>query len=184
MYFDWTLHNMSSKALLFILCVIGVNSEQTILKLHNEKRALHKVPPLKWSNQAAEKAKQWADRCVFAHSNNKNYGENLASGHQNWDEVMRDWYDKEIVHYNYNYPGFSMQTGHFTQIVWKSTKKVGCAMSPCGGRPLYVCKYWPPGNRSGRFINGVNRYTYNIPKPTTKAKKQTNNAWWQSSWFG
>jgi hypothetical protein len=35
--------------------------------------------------------------------------------------------------------------------VWKSTTQLGCGMSPCGGRPLYVCNYSPPGN----YVNDV-----------------------------
>lgn len=44
--------------------------------------------------------------------------------------------------------------GHFTQIVWKSTKQVGCATVVCNGLgnvdssspiPFTVCNYGPPG---------------------------------------
>lgn len=34
-------------------------------------------------------------------------------------------------YYNFNNPGFSMQAGQFTQLVWKATTKVGCAAVAC-----------------------------------------------------
>lgn len=38
----------------------------------------------------------------------------------------------EYSQYNYNYPGFSEATGHFTQVVWKATTQLGCAVKVCG----------------------------------------------------
>ncbi len=55
--------------------------------------------------------------------------------------------------YDFKKPGYSDKTGHFTQIVWKSTKKVGCAR--CGGKgskwyeTYVVCDYSPSGNIVG-----------------------------------
>lgn len=39
--------------------------------------------------------------------------------------------------------------------VWKSTTQLGCGMASCGGRPLYVCLYSPPGNVRGRYAENV-----------------------------
>jgi hypothetical protein len=55
------------------------------------------------------------------------------------------WYD-EIKDYDFNGGGFSMTTGHFTQVVWKQTKQIGCAKVTCKGMDIYVCNYDPPGN--------------------------------------
>jgi hypothetical protein len=46
-------------------------------------------------------------------------------------------------------------TGHFTQLVWKATKSMGCGRFDCNGQNgdkgaadgwFVVCEYWPPGN--------------------------------------
>ncbi len=54
------------------------------------------------------------------------------------------WYD-EIKAYNFNKPGFSKGTGHFTQVVWKSSKQLGCGIALSYVKPWYsltgVCNY-------------------------------------------
>jgi uncharacterized protein YkwD len=50
------------------------------LKAHNDVRAQHNASPLTWSNEAAAKAQEWANKCVFKHSGGSlgPYGENLV----------------------------------------------------------------------------------------------------------
>lgn len=50
-----------------------------------------------------------------------------------------------------DYTGFSEETGHFTQLVWRGTKSVGCGWTDCSGKNgndgiLLVCNYFPAGN--------------------------------------
>ena len=45
--------------------------------------------------------------------------------------------------------------GHFTQVVWKSTTKVGCGFSTCGDNDLLVCNYSPAGNFAGQYLENV-----------------------------
>jgi hypothetical protein len=60
------------------------------------------------------------------------YGENLAFGFSNASSAIEAWGD-EREYYNFDKPtGFSEKTGHFTQLVWKSTTEVGCAAIDCG----------------------------------------------------
>ncbi|KAF8888246.1 CAP domain-containing protein [Infundibulicybe gibba] len=63
-----------------------------------------------------------------------------------------------------NNPGFSSATGHFTQVVWKGTTQVACAVANCGAGTIFsqasgyvVCRYSPPGNVIGQFPQNVGR---------------------------
>jgi len=61
------------------------------------------------------------------HRKNSGYGENIymaSGGNLAGTDAVRSWYN-EIKYYNWNHPSFQMNTGHFTQVVWKSSKKLG-----------------------------------------------------------
>jgi hypothetical protein len=92
----------------------------------------------------AAAAQAWANHGVFQHSHGS-YGENLALGHSTASDAVRDFYN-EKHQYSYGSPGFSGATGHFTQLVWASSQKMGIGLGQCDGRNLYVFQYDPPGN--------------------------------------
>lgn len=128
---------------------------------HNRFRARHCAAALTWSAKLAEVAQRWAnalrDRgCPLGHSGGK-FGENLAAGTKGTLDpasVVKMWYD-EIAQYRFPDGGFSMETGHFTQVVWRGTQRVGCGHSQCKGMDLYVCEYDPPGNWEGQYRDNV-----------------------------
>ncbi|RUP51208.1 CAP domain-containing protein [Jimgerdemannia flammicorona] len=103
----------------------------SILQAHNGYRAKHGSPPLVWDTAMADFAANWADGCSVGnpHSGGKD-GENVAFGYKDWTSAVAAWYD-EGSEYDYNNPGFSMNTGHFTQVVWKATTKIGCGYATC-----------------------------------------------------
>jgi len=129
---------------------------------HNAARAKNCAPPLTWSPQIAKVAQAWADKlkakgCVFGHSGSMKYGENLAAGTigaLDPKSTVDMWYD-EIKLYKFPDGGFSMQTGHFTQLVWTTTRQVGCGQVQCKGNDIIVCNYDPPGNYEGEYRTHV-----------------------------
>ena len=134
-----------------------------ILAAHNRYRARHCAPPLTWSKELVAESGKWArnlaaHHCAFEHNPDPHHGENLAyfrpPGALTEAQVAEEWY-KEIEHYNFKRPGFSMEAGHFTQLVWASTRRVGCSSVECGGGELWVCNYDPPGNMQGSFPANV-----------------------------
>jgi uncharacterized protein YkwD len=135
---------------------------EQVLALHNEFRANHCAPPLTWSKDLAKVAQAWADNldargCAFEHSRT-NLGENLAAGsgqHLRPRTVVGMWY-REVARYDFKRGTFAMDTGHFTQLVWVATERIGCGRRLCGnGVDIVVCNYDPPGNVEGRFKRNV-----------------------------
>ncbi len=131
--------------------------QQTLLALHNSYRARHCASALTWSAELAASAQQWASRCLIMHAPRGKFGENLAWGYKRTpDSVVDAWY-KEVRDYDYRRPGFASSTGHFTQVVWKSTRQVGCGVATCllGSLRFWVCRYAPQGNWAGQFPQNV-----------------------------
>jgi uncharacterized protein YkwD len=125
---------------------------------HNRRRCKHSVPLITWDPTVEASARAWASKCVFQHSSGSGYGENIAymSGTKpTAEDFMKMWYDSEIVNYNYDAPGFTSGTGHFTQVVWKDTVGVGCGTCQTGTKYITVCQYSPAGNYYGQFPTNV-----------------------------
>ncbi|KAL2815624.1 CAP domain-containing protein [Aspergillus cavernicola] len=103
----------------------------SILDTSNTYRATYNASDLTWNDTLASYARDWAGACVWEHSHGP-YGENLAYGYLNATSAVQAWGD-EVALYDFNKPtGFTEETGHFTQLVWKGTREVGCAAVDCG----------------------------------------------------
>ena len=131
---------------------------------HNQRRKLHCVPPLTWSNQLAQSAQSYANMCIL--DKHGSTGENMADS---WSEINghpvlpastdrrafeNTWYC-ENKNYDFVNPtfkgGFTSNcqnvNGHFTQVVWKDTRELGCRRATCTinghQRTHWVCRYAP-----------------------------------------
>ena len=136
-----------------------------MLSEHNAWRAVVGVPPLTWSPEFESQAKKWAEElaveCELGHSGG-NEGENLnKSGPLAWSDgrtekwvftpqqIVADW-GGESDHYNYQDNTCIGVCGHYTQVIWRATKEVGCAVAECTNKAeITVCKYSPTGNHNG-----------------------------------
>jgi hypothetical protein len=106
-------------------------------------------------------AQAWADQlaahdCAFEHSDTR-YGENLAAGTAGSLDaaaVVGMWADEERA-FDFRRGGFSGRTGHFTQLVWRETRELGCGTVTCDGLDVFVCNYDPPGNVDGGYRANV-----------------------------
>ncbi|KAK0531611.1 hypothetical protein OC835_003600 [Tilletia horrida] len=98
---------------------------QQALDAHNAARAKHGARPLKWSTKLATYANSHASKCQFQHSGGP-YGENLAAGTSLTYQGAVDMWMAEAPNYRPG-DGFSSSSGHFTQVVWRATRELGCA---------------------------------------------------------
>ncbi|CAH3140085.1 unnamed protein product [Pocillopora meandrina] len=136
------------------------------LKWHNVYREKHQVDPVTWSDALASGAESWANYLaqnnLFEHTSGLQVGENLyLSGSPLPEEpctsATQAFYG-EVKDYDFKKPGFSMDTGHFTQVVWKNSKQIGAAQQVRrDGRLVVVIRYNPPGNfnTDGAFAANV-----------------------------
>lgn len=134
------------------------NWAREMLEAHNTWRRHYRVPVLRWSPGLASYAQQWANTLAqtnrFEHRANSRYGENLAeaSGQHLTSEAVVKMWGNEVNYYDYrsNSCEQGRMCGHFTQLVWKGTREVGCGMAREGNREVWVCNYNPPGNIIGQ----------------------------------
>lgn len=139
-----------------------------MLDAHNKYRTAHHAPALKWSTEAASKAKTWAKEMaktnVFKHGNHEGMGQNIAatmkssggSVDMSGQHAVDMWYN-EVKDYNFSKPGFASNTGHFTQVVWASTTHLGAAKASNGSHCYVVANYLPPGNMMREFEKNVKK---------------------------
>ncbi|CAI9765746.1 unnamed protein product [Fraxinus pennsylvanica] len=143
------------------LCWNCMGQSMQFLYAHNMVRAAKMEAPLVWDNQLEKYAGWWAGQrrsdCRLAHSfpeGNFTLGENIYwGGGSTWTpaDAVRAWADEEKYYrYKSNSCAERQQCGHYTQIVWKNTRRIGCARLVCDtGDAFMTCNYYPPGNYIG-----------------------------------
>jgi pathogenesis-related protein 1 len=130
-------------------------SAHELLDAHNSARVRVGSPPLVWSAVLANHAKQWADQLLmtynFAREPNDPHGENLfiiSGGTVTPAEVVQTWI-AERGDYDPDNNRCAGVCRHYTQVVWRTTRAVGCGMAFDSYRQVWVCEYDPPGNVVG-----------------------------------
>ncbi|CAM9244942.1 unnamed protein product [Sphacelaria rigidula] len=143
---------------------------QRLLELHNAARCMHGAEPMVWSSAVESVAKAYSlvlagpGKCgQLVHSTERNgYGENLylcwSSGGDCYSSegAMERLYESEL-----NDGPVTGYGGHATQILWKDSTELGCAVANCSNgsqkTQVLVCNYNPPGNYRGRYEEQVER---------------------------
>lgn len=141
-----------------------------ITLLHNQVRAAvttsTPLPALQWDPALAAYAATWAAMCVdtaaptglIDHDPNRTnvagyayIGENIygSSATATPAATVNSWAAEQA---NFTYPNTcagGQVCGHYTQIVWRDTTHLGCALHDCPGLAYHssvVCDYGPGGN--------------------------------------
>lgn len=126
-----------------------------MLSAHNYYRQQVGTPPLVWSSRLANVAQNWANYLIqsgrYAHRPDPQFGENLfeAVGPAANEKQVVDAWAGERAAYDVRRNSCSGRCGHYTQIVWRETKRLGCGVARKGRREVWVCNYDPPGNIMG-----------------------------------
>jgi hypothetical protein len=143
------------------------NINHRILSLHNAARADVGAPPLKWDSTLAVAAASYGPalsrlgRLVHSpRAGRENQRENLWMGQQGrfGPEDMIGTWTAEKNHFspgqfpNVSRTGNWSDVAHYTQMIWKTTTHVGCAIYRDGGWDYLICRYSPPGNRDGNVV--------------------------------
>ncbi|CAH0722922.1 unnamed protein product, partial [Brenthis ino] len=154
--------------------------EYEALEVHNEYRIEHGVSPLVLNKEICKISQQWAEELAgkdtMSYSINQTYGESIYCGWSSDPNVKiraKDCVDKwysEINDFSFGKEPEILSCGHFTQIVWKSTRELGIGKAKSDSGKLYVvANYYPPGNYTGQFVK-------NVPPPGALQFRNSSNS--------
>ena len=140
--------------------------DSRLLAAHNRERAAIGVPALRWDSSLAEDAAAWgrelAASGAFEHEETDPdaedpEGENLWGGTKGAytpEEMVGLWVEEKKNFRPAPIPSVSRtgdfeDVGHYTQLVWRDTDRVGCALASGAQEEVLVCRYRTAGNVEG-----------------------------------
>lgn len=140
------------------------NLEERLLAAHNRERATAGVSALHWDARLAASASHWAAR-VAVHGQlvhepgaaGSGHGENLwigTVGHFGPEAMVHQWTEEKANFVPGSFPFVSRtgrweDVGHYPQMIWRDTRRVGCAIRSGPAWDVLVCRYSLPGNVAG-----------------------------------
>jgi hypothetical protein len=142
---------------------VAADLKAEILAAHNAARAEVGTPPLAWSAKLAADAAPWAQELArrgrLEHSaagDRSGEGENLwmgTAGGYTPAQMVGGWASEHARFHPGVFPDVSKDgwqaVGHYTQMIWRDTNEVGCALAHSERWDVLVCRYAPAGNRVG-----------------------------------
>ena len=146
-----------------------------IVSYHNVLREKHGVPPLTTDPKLEKYAEETVIDSLYigtfkrgeSYRDGEYLGQNLYLGIGNpyTGRYLTNYWYSENAYYNY-YSGSSKNgdiVNHFTQMIWKTTQKIGCAYTVGRWKTYdecyYICCYYSPGGN----LPGL--YVKNVPRP-------------------
>lgn len=139
---------------------------RVMLDEHNAARAAVGVLPVVWNDTLAADAARYAAVLAATHTFRHSVeprgaspeGENLFMGSREayrYAEMVGLWVAERRLYRAGAVPDISTtgswhDTGHYSQIIWRRTTDVGCAVASDERNEYLVCRYGPPGNVWGR----------------------------------
>ena len=138
-----------------------------LLAAQNAERVRLGLMPFTWSAKLADHAKKWAQTLavsdMFEHAP---VGADGGEGENLWTGTKGDYAPEEMIGFFIDegkqfkrgvFPDVSTtgkweDVGHYTQLAWKDTREVGCALASNPKRDILVCRYWPAGNIVGQPV--------------------------------
>ena len=147
--------------------ISAADLQSDLLAAHNPERALVGVPPLRWdpglAASAAQHARMLAATGSLRHSTRSaraGQGENLWMGSRGAFAPTRmaaSWTAEKAVFRRGIFPAVSrtgnwMDVGHYSQMIWPTTTRLGCAIASSRRDDFLVCRYAPAGNIDGRRV--------------------------------
>lgn len=142
--------------------ILSKKEAQEVVDYHNKVRKEVGCPSLEWSNELAAFAQEWANEIArggncFALKHRprsgkwaSSYGENCAGAFKGQNPHISGcelWYKEKKFFKGRKFTmALFSKTGHYTQMIWRTTTKVGLGMAFCGDKVVVVANYDPPGN--------------------------------------
>ena len=140
--------------------------ETLFLGSHNIERAATGIGAMHWSPKLAADAQQWADELAaagaFEHfeeftDDPDAQGENLWMGTRDAfapEEMVGEWIGEKKDFVPGVFPdnsrtGDLADVGHYTQVVWRDSGSMGCAIAKDAEFDYLVCRYARTGNIEG-----------------------------------
>lgn len=141
-----------------------------VVAAHNRFRAAEMATPALWDASLAAAADGYAAELArtgrFAHSaagSREGQGENLWMGTRNgfsFERMVEDWGSEKRMFRAGQFPSVSStgrweDVGHYTQIIWPTSVRVGCAVRSSAEWDYLVCRYGQGGNVFGDRVGMV-----------------------------
>lgn len=141
--------------------------EARLLAIHNRERAATGARPLVWDRTLASAADSYGPALErlgkLAHSpadSRRGQGENLWMGTRDayqLEEMAEGWAAEKSLFRPGIFPNVSRSgnwsdVAHYTQMIWKGTSRVGCAVRKGRKWDYLICRYSPHGNVVGQRV--------------------------------